>query len=87
MSDIEWMDQAVCASIGSDPFYPPPDSNAAIAAVGMSICEGCPVRVECLEYALANYNAATDFGIWGGTTVMTRRTIRRNRSSMRSAAA
>ena len=36
------------------------------------VCEGCPVIVECFEFAMANN---TD-GIWGGTTRERRKVIR-----------
>lgn len=41
-----------------------------------AICAPCPIRAECLEFALA-INAA--YGIWGGLTTRERRKIRRRR--------
>jgi WhiB family redox-sensing transcriptional regulator len=40
------------------------------------LCATCPVRVECLEYALADESLT---GLWGGTTDTERRMIRRRR--------
>lgn len=37
------------------------------------ICEGCPVRAECLEHALAR---PTLLGIWAGTTPVERSAMR-----------
>jgi WhiB family redox-sensing transcriptional regulator len=48
------------------------ESTAAAEAV----CAGCPVRVDCLEYALA---AGEKFGIWGGVSQKARRRIKRAR--------
>ena len=37
------------------------------------ICSGCPVRKECLQYALSSDMA---FGVWGGTTPAERRRMK-----------
>ena len=42
-------------------------------------CATCPVKAECLAEALANPNAVK-WGIWGGTSEMQRRSIRRGLS-------
>ena len=39
------------------------------------ICTGCPVRDECLEYALANDER---FGIWGGLSERERRRLKKS---------
>jgi WhiB family redox-sensing transcriptional regulator len=46
------------------------------AARAKAICAGCPIKVGCLDFALAT---STRFGIWGGTTVGQRRLLRRAR--------
>jgi len=38
------------------------------------ICQGCPVRVECLDYAI---RAPMEYGIWGGETKIGRGKIKR----------
>ena len=38
------------------------------------LCDTCPVRRECLEFALADESLT---GLWGGTTDMERRLMRR----------
>jgi WhiB family redox-sensing transcriptional regulator len=55
-----WRDEAVCAQIGSDLWFPEKGGSARRAK---EICETCPVRVECLEYALAQDE---QFGVFGG---------------------
>ena len=42
-----------------------------------AICDECPYKVRCLEYALKNYET----GIWGGTTDRQRTTIRKSRKT------
>ena len=41
------------------------------------VCTECEVKVECLEYALANDER---FGIWGGLSERERRKLRRRAS-------
>lgn len=42
-----------------------------------AICAECPVRVECLDYAIAN---GIHHGIWGGLSERERRKVRRERN-------
>ena len=48
------------------------------------MCAGCPVVVQCLEYALAQDER---FGIWGGLSERERRRIRLQRRTLLSASA
>lgn len=66
-----WMDDALCAQVGTDLFFPTKGEQSADAK---RVCTGCPVRSECLEYALADEDL---FGVWGGTSQLERRRIRR----------
>lgn len=52
------------------------DENRAYKVkLAKSICDQCPVKFLCLEYALESYEQE---GIWGGTTPWERRALRRN---------
>ena len=64
MSYQAWRDEAAC--LGADPelFFPPERRGAAQARKAKAICAGCPVRTECLEYAVRH---GERFGVWGGT--------------------
>ena len=42
-----------------------------------SVCAGCEVKDDCLEYALVN---GEKFGIWGGLSERERRRLRRQRA-------
>ena len=67
----EWMSSAACKDVGPDPFYvEAPHTHAGDEA--RAICEACPVRRQCLDYAIANHEPA---GIWGGKTWRQRRRI------------
>ena len=70
----DWMSAAACMGEPLEIFYPDTESDADLAK---AICEVCPVRIDCLDYALANFRGATDSGVWGGTTERERAAIRR----------
>lgn len=69
-----WMDEADCAGIGSDWWYPRAREDGVIGAQAKRVCRSCPVRLECLEYAL---EIKDGFGIWGGLTPKERSKIPR----------
>ncbi len=61
-----------CAGMGHDLFYTDDKEGHQKA---LKICDGCNVKDDCLEYAMANHE---DYGIWGGLTEKERRNLRRN---------
>jgi WhiB family redox-sensing transcriptional regulator len=71
---MNWDIEAGCQSIDPDVFFPDRPSDLATAA--KAICRGCPVRKQCLEFALA---ARLDHGVWGGLNEVERRSLRRSR--------
>jgi WhiB family transcriptional regulator, redox-sensing transcriptional regulator len=46
-----------------------------------SLCQGCPVRTECLAHALDH---RVEFGVWGGMTERQRRALLRSRPDVTS---
>lgn len=77
-----WAQDALCAQTDPDLWYPELGGHAQ-AALARRICRACPVRAECLDYALAGadtWNGLTT-GIWGGTTPRERARIRRARKA------
>ncbi len=68
----EWQEQALCAQTDPEAFFPEKGGSTREAK---RICVGCEVRVECLEYALANDER---FGIWGGLSERERRRLKRS---------
>ena len=55
--------EAACTTADPEIFFPSrrvPDAGEEAKA----ICADCPVRAECLEYALATYQ---EWGVWRGT--------------------
>src|SRR6266568_4253972 len=69
----EWMDQATCAGLPSNLFHPTAGDNG-MAQRAKAICNTCPVRAECLRYAI---DEREKHGIWGGKNVAERARIRR----------
>lgn len=71
---MKWDDEAGCQGIDPEVFFPERPSDRALEA--KAICRGCPVRTQCLEFALAT---RLDHGVWGGMTEVERRSLRRSR--------
>lgn len=73
----EWEKQAACRGMNPDLFFPEfgfllePDVPAA--------CGRCPVRGECLDYAITH----DEQGVWGGLTDDQRKRINITRSRVR----
>ncbi len=71
VSEREWMLEAKCLDADPEAFFPEKGGSTREAK---RICAVCPVREECLEYALANDER---FGIWGGLSERERRRAKR----------
>ena len=74
-----WMDRAACRGCDPTLFFPPKgEPNAYDGA--RRVCAGCPVRVDCREYALATeVGTYTTTGMGGGLSVKERLLLRRYR--------
>ncbi|WP_173265781.1 WhiB family transcriptional regulator [Streptomyces pacificus] len=70
---LSWQENALCAQVGPDFFFPAPGSSTREAK---ELCGACEGRTACLEYALANDER---FGVWGGLSEEERSMLRRNR--------
>lgn len=70
-----WKKDAKCRGISDASIFFP--LNPRDATMAKAICKGCPVRQECLEYAveLKEYH-----GVWGGASERERRQIIRQRT-------
>lgn len=69
--DPNWQERALCAQTDPEAFFPEKGGSTREAK---KICEVCPVRAECLAYALENDER---FGIWGGLSERERRRLKR----------
>ena len=72
--DTPWRARAACRDLDTNLFFPDSEDDAPPA---LAVCAACPVRDECLEFALATRQHD---GIWGGATETERKRIRRRRS-------
>ena len=71
---LAWQHDALCAQTDPEAFFPEKGGSTREAK---SICAGCEVKAQCLEYALATDER---FGIWGGLSERERRRLRRDAS-------
>ena len=65
-----WQRRAKCRGVGVALFFPERGESPAKAK---ALCDECPVRAECLDYALGR---PEKFGVWGGTSDRQRRRLR-----------
>ena len=71
MDDLGWQDRALCSQTDPEAFFPEKGGSTREAK---RICQGCEVRSDCLEYALAHDER---FGIWGGLSERERRKLKK----------
>lgn len=72
---MNWRDEAACTGRLDIDWFPTYERAAykrwrANLAAARSVCDGCPVKVQCLAIAMADPHSA---GIWAGTTESQRR--------------
>lgn len=67
----DWRADANCKEIPTDIFFP--ERGEEIPDVVREVCAACTVRMQCLDFAVANKEP----GFWGGTAERTRRKLRR----------
>lgn len=75
--DTSWMTDAACRGQDTDIFYAPHTSERArrlYEAHAKQLCRGCPVRDDCLSYAL---RVNEPDGVWGGLNLSERQRLRR----------
>jgi WhiB family transcriptional regulator, redox-sensing transcriptional regulator len=79
-----WRAAGACLSADPDLFFPIANGApcARQEAEALWICAGCPVRQQCLDFAVRTGEAD---GIWGGTTAAERIRARRRKAHRRPA--
>jgi WhiB family redox-sensing transcriptional regulator len=80
--DTGWRNRAACRDSDPNLFFPVGSTGVALEEVqaAKALCRTCPVRAECLAFALETNQEA---GVWGGASEEERRQLRRNRHSAR----
>jgi WhiB family redox-sensing transcriptional regulator len=76
--DETWMHHGLCREEPPSRFFP---SDGVGVDAARRICASCPVKAECLEYALVH---RIDHGVWGGTSERERRRILKTRRQQAS---
>lgn len=71
---LAWQADALCAQTDPEAFFPEKGGSTRDAK---KVCGSCPVKQQCLEYALSNDER---FGIWGGMSERERRRLRKKTS-------
>lgn len=71
IDEVDWAEAARCRGVDPELFFVRGLSDAKPA---LKICARCPVKEDCLSYALAN---DIDHGVWGGLTERQRRAVAR----------
>ncbi|HEX3712942.1 MAG TPA: WhiB family transcriptional regulator [Trebonia sp.] len=74
----DWREAGACLAADPDLFFPIGAGSASGTETtrALRICDGCPVKRQCLEFAMRNGEAN---GIWGGTTPEERIRVLRGR--------
>ena len=71
----EWRDHGACVGY-DDLFYSAEDELKGVRrrkeAAAKAICAACPVREDCLQFAI---EAGELYGVWGGMTEMERHAL------------
>ena len=71
--DYDWMQHGNCRNYPPATFFP---SDGVGVDIARKLCESCPVKQPCLEYALTE---RVDHGVWGGCSERERRRILKRR--------
>jgi WhiB family redox-sensing transcriptional regulator len=74
----DWQEEGLCRQVDPELFYPEKGQSSASAKL---ICSRCPVKDECLRFAL---DRDEPFGIWGGTSEQDRRKMKGKQSRKRT---
>lgn len=77
--DQPWRAEAACRFAAPDMFF----DESRTEEVKAEFCSACPVRRECLEYAMSMSANQCGGGVWGGMNDTELRKERRRRSTLR----
>ncbi len=72
----DWMDSAACKTYPTRVFYQELGAGGYCYDQARTICSSCPVKPECLNYAL---DINEKEGFWGGASPHERRLIQKRR--------
>ncbi len=70
---MEWHDRAACKDYPNVAAFFPERGHARVADEARAICQSCPVKQPCLQFAL---DWTISHGVWGGLTENEREPLR-----------
>lgn len=76
---IAWMARASCVGEDISLWFPSSDNPIQATTKAKAICAECPVKMDCLELAIAE---RIPHGIWGGMTSDERNKLRHARYNL-----
>jgi WhiB family redox-sensing transcriptional regulator len=76
----DWRGRGACLSADPELFFPLSSAGPSLLQLhqAKTVCAGCQVRAECLEFALATRQV---HGVWGGTSEDERQQLMAGRTS------
>lgn len=74
---LDWQLRSACRGVSPEIFFPESGQSTTAAR---RVCAGCPVRTECLAYAVKNRER---FGVWGGLSERELRVVLRENPAVR----
>ncbi|MEU4985464.1 WhiB family transcriptional regulator [Streptomyces sp. NPDC021969] len=77
-----WREHAACRTEDPDLFFPIGTTGPAALQTeqAKAVCRTCPVREQCLRWAL---DTGQTLGVWGGTSELERRALKRREAARR----
>lgn len=79
----DWTKNALCAEIGVEVFFAEKQGDQS-GRQARQACAGCPVKTQCLEWALTFEPWQDMYGVFGGTGPRERRAIRLEREKQQT---
>lgn len=82
---MDWRHRAACRDEDPELFFPIGTTGPALLQIeeAKTVCRGCDVREQCLQFAL---ETGQDAGVWGGLSEDERRALKRRRARQRARA-
>lgn len=72
--ELAWQDSAACTQVDPEIFFPAQGQRITVGA--RKVCDSCPVKAECLAFALEHNEF---LGVWGGLGQQERAALQRAR--------
>jgi WhiB family redox-sensing transcriptional regulator len=73
---LEETGETPCMAYPDAFFIDQDDAQGQYYTIARQLCHACPIRLQCLEYAVDNLE---EYGYWGGTTPKERKRLKRGR--------